>query len=377
MLIFETILALLLGAALLSMLARAISAPYPVLLALGGAVLAFAPGLPSLDLPPDLILALFVAPVLLDAAHDMSFRDLKRNWRPVFSLVVVAVGLTTLAVAMVARWFLPDMPWGAAIALGALLAPPDAVSAIAVMRQAKPPHQIRSVLEGESLLNDATSLLIYRLAVGAVVTGELTFQEAAPQFLLVAFGSVVVGWSLGEARPRPDRPHRGCADVDRPAVHHHFRRLAARRAPGPVRSGDAGDVRAHDRAQFDVRHARRCPTAVLRQLGDRDFCAQCAGFHADRPAAAPDPARAGRRQAHRLAAAVPCDSRGRHRGSDGLGVHLPQPASRHRERARGHDPAREPESRDHCRLVRHAWPCDFSPRRWPCPSPFPIGPSFC
>ncbi|MBB4200484.1 sodium:proton antiporter [Rhodoblastus sphagnicola] len=196
MLIFETILALLLGAALLSMLARAIGAPYPVLLALGGAVLAFAPGLPSLDLPPDLILALFVAPVLLDAAHDMSFRDLKRNWRPVFSLVVVAVGLTTLAVAMVARWFLPDMPWGAAIALGALLAPPDAVSAIAVMRQAKPPHRIRSVLEGESLLNDATSLLIYRLAVGAVVTGELTFQEAAPQFLLVAFGSVIVGWSL-------------------------------------------------------------------------------------------------------------------------------------------------------------------------------------
>lgn len=196
MLVFETILALLLCAALLSMLARAVGTPYPVLLALGGVVLAFVPGLPSLDPPPDLILALFVAPVLLDAAHDTSFRDLKRNWRPVFSLVVVAVGLTTAAVAVTARFFLPDMPWGAAIALGALLAPPDAVSAIAVLRHAKPPQGIRSVLEGESLLNDASSLLVYRLAVGAVASGGVTAGEAVPAFLLVAFGSVAAGWLL-------------------------------------------------------------------------------------------------------------------------------------------------------------------------------------
>lgn len=196
MLVFETILALLLCAALLSILARAIGTPYPVLLALGGVVLAFVPGLPSLDLPPDLILALFVAPVLLDAAHDTSYRDLKRNWRSVLSLVVVAVGLTTAAVAIAARYFLPDMPWGAAIALGALLAPPDAVSALAVMRHAKPPQRIRSVLEGESLLNDATSLLVYRLAVGAVASGGVTAGEAVPAFLLVAFGSAAVGWLL-------------------------------------------------------------------------------------------------------------------------------------------------------------------------------------
>ena len=124
MIIFETILLLLFGAALLSILAGRIGVPYPTLLALGGVALALIPGTPQLDLPPDLILALFVAPVLLDAAHDTSLRDLRTNWRPVLSLVLVAVGLTTIAVAVVARIFLPDMPWAAAIALGALLAPP-------------------------------------------------------------------------------------------------------------------------------------------------------------------------------------------------------------------------------------------------------------
>jgi Na+/H+ antiporter len=195
---FELLLALMLGAALLSIFASALAVPYPTLLALGGVALAFVPGLPDLGIPPDLILALFVAPVLLDAAHDISLRDLKRSWKPVLSLVVVAVGLTTLAVAIVVRVFLPDMPWAAAIALGALLAPPDAVAALAVMRQVDPPHRIRTVLEGESLFNDASSLLIYRLAVGAVATGSLSFSEAAPAFLLVAVGSVIVGWLLAK-----------------------------------------------------------------------------------------------------------------------------------------------------------------------------------
>lgn len=202
MVTFEMILALMLGAALLSMIAGALAVPYPTLLALGGVALAFVPGLPDLGLPPDLILALFVAPVLLDAAHDMSLRDLKRSWKPVLSLVLVAVGLTTLAVAIAARFFLPEMPWAAAIALGALLAPPDAVAALAVMRQVEPPHRIRTVLEGESLFNDASSLLIYRLAVGAVAAGGFSAGEAAPAFLLVAFGSVIVGWLLAKLTTR-------------------------------------------------------------------------------------------------------------------------------------------------------------------------------
>src|SRR5436853_1223182 len=124
---FEAVLALLLGATVLSAFARRLAIPYPTLLALGGALLAVIPGAPQLDLPPDLILALFVAPVLLDAAHDTSLRDLRQNWRPILSLVLIAVGLTTAAAAFAARQLVPDFPWAAAIALGALLAPPDAV----------------------------------------------------------------------------------------------------------------------------------------------------------------------------------------------------------------------------------------------------------
>jgi len=195
MLIFEWILALLLGAVVLSALARRVGAPYPALLALGGAAVALVPGAPRLALEPELILALFIAPVLLDAAYDSSLRDLKDNWRPVSALVLIAVSLTTLGVAVAARWLFPDMPWPAAIALGAIVAPPDAVAALAVLRDIRPPHRILKILEGESLLNDASALLIYRLAVGAV-GGGFSLAHAAPTFALVAVGSVVVGYGL-------------------------------------------------------------------------------------------------------------------------------------------------------------------------------------
>lgn len=193
---FEAILMLLLGATILSSFARRVGVPYPTLLAVGGAVLAFIPGTPHVELPPDLILALFVAPVLLDAAYDAPLRDLRANWLPVGSLILVAVGLTTAAVAFAARMIFPDMPWAAAIVLGAVVAPPDAVAALAVLRQVKPPYRIRVILEGESLLNDASALLMYRLALGAVATGGFSLAAAPPIFALVVFGSVIVGWAL-------------------------------------------------------------------------------------------------------------------------------------------------------------------------------------
>jgi CPA1 family monovalent cation:H+ antiporter len=197
--LLETILVLLLFATLLAALARRINVPYPTVLAVGGGIAAFIPGTPRLDLPPDLILALFVAPVLLDAAYDTSLRDLRRSWIPILSLVLVAVALTTLAVSSIARLLFPDLPWAAAVALGALLAPPDAVAALAVLRHVNPPHRIRMVLEGESLLNDASALLIYRLAVGAVAAGSFAVSAALPTFALVIVGSVVAGWAA--ARP--------------------------------------------------------------------------------------------------------------------------------------------------------------------------------
>ena len=143
------------------------------------------------------MLALFVAPVLLDAAYDTSLRDLRDNWVPVASLVVFAVGLTTAAVAVVAHWLIPGMPWAAAVALGALVAPPDAVAATAVLRPLRPPHRLLTILEGESLLNDASALLVYRLAVGAVAAGGFSVTAVAPAFLLGVAGSLVAGPVLG------------------------------------------------------------------------------------------------------------------------------------------------------------------------------------
>jgi monovalent cation/hydrogen antiporter len=193
----EQLLALFVAAVVMAALARRVGAPYPVFLAVGGAILAFVPGAPSFTLPPELALALFVAPVLLDAAYDASLRDLRDNWAPVAGLVVFAVGLTTAAVAVVVHTFIPAMPWAAAIALGAIVAPPDAVAATAVLRPLRPPQRILTILEGESLLNDATALLIYRLAIGAVASNGFSVAAVAPTFLLAVAGSLVAGPALG------------------------------------------------------------------------------------------------------------------------------------------------------------------------------------
>src|SRR5499426_462201 len=193
----EQLLVLFVAAVILATAARRVGAPYPVFLALGGALLAFLPGAPSFTVPPELALALFVAPVLLDAAYDASLRDLRDNWAPVTSLVIFAVGFTTAAVAVVAHALIPTMPWAVAIALGAIVAPPDAVAATAVLRPLRPPQRLVTVLEGESLLNDASALLIYRLAVGAVAANGFSIAAVAPTFLLAVAGSVVVGPALG------------------------------------------------------------------------------------------------------------------------------------------------------------------------------------
>jgi monovalent cation/hydrogen antiporter len=197
MIVFETVLVMLAGAVLLLALARRMKLPYPVLLALAGAAVAIAPVDLGLHLDPELALALFIAPVLLDAAYDTSLRDLKRHWSPVASLVLIAVGLTTIAVALVVHALAPNIPWSAAIAIGAIVAPPDAVAATTVLRDVRLPHRISVILEGEALLNDASALLIYRLAVAAALAGgPIGATVIAPAFLLSLFGSVVVGLAL-------------------------------------------------------------------------------------------------------------------------------------------------------------------------------------
>ena len=191
--VFEFVIALLLIGAGLTALSRRIGAPYPALVALAGAGLALIPITPTLVLDPQLALTLFVAPVLLDAAFDASQRDLRANWRAVTSLAIGAVALTIVAVAFVARWLVPDMSWPVAIALGAIVAPPDAAAATAVLKQLRPPQRLLVILEGECLFNDASALLVYRLALGAAMAGTLSARHAVPALLLTVVGSVLLG----------------------------------------------------------------------------------------------------------------------------------------------------------------------------------------
>jgi len=188
--VFEIVIALLLGGAGLAALARRMSMPYPALVAVAGAALALIPRVPTLVLDPELALALFVAPVLLDAAFDASPRDLRANWRAVTSLALGAVALTIAAVALAVHALVPAIPWAAAIALGAIVAPPDAAAATTVLKQLRPPHRLLVILEGESLFNDASALLVYRIAVGAALTGLLSGWRVIPMLLIVTLGSV-------------------------------------------------------------------------------------------------------------------------------------------------------------------------------------------
>lgn len=195
MALFELTLVLLLIAVALTAVSRRVQVPYPSLLALAGAGIAFLPGVPKIEIDPELALALFIAPVLLDAAYDTSLRDLNRYRVPLVLLALGAVLFTTVTVALVG-WKMAGLPIAAAIALGAIVAPPDAVAASAVLGQFKVPHRITAILQGESLLNDATALLIYRIAVAAAL-GPILLSNAAPVIALSTVGSLVAGYALG------------------------------------------------------------------------------------------------------------------------------------------------------------------------------------
>jgi Na+/H+ antiporter len=194
MFLFESTLLLLLGAVLITALARQLDLPSPPLLALAGAAVAFLPFVPVIEVDPDLALALFVAPILLDAAFDTSPHDLRRNALPLASLAIVAVLVTTAAVAVVG-WRIAGLPVAAAVALGSIVAPPDAAAATAVLSQLRPPRRITLILQGESLLNDATSLLIYRSAV-TMAFGTISLAAVAPGAIVAMLGGIVLGYVL-------------------------------------------------------------------------------------------------------------------------------------------------------------------------------------
>jgi CPA1 family monovalent cation:H+ antiporter len=197
MALFEWTLLVLAGAVVLATFARRIGVPYPSLLAIGGTALALLTLSSGPRLDPALALALFVAPVLVDASFDASLRDLRANWIPLLSLVVVAVVLTAGAVAAFVHAMVPGLPWAAAITLGAIVAPPDAGAATAVLRPLRLPQRLLVLVEGESLLNDASALLIYRVAVAASVPrGAISALGLVPTFVFAIGGAVLFGYAL-------------------------------------------------------------------------------------------------------------------------------------------------------------------------------------
>ena len=202
MALLEWIVPLLIGAVALTAVAGRLGAPYPAFLAIGGVALARLPRGPELTLDPDLALALFVAPVLLDTAYDASLRDLRAAWAPITLLVLACVGVTTAAVAIAARIMLPELPWAAAVALGAIVAPPDATAATAILRQVRLPARIGAVLEGESLLNDASALFLFRLAIGTLAAGHFSAGFLLASFALVLPLSLAAGWLFAQATMR-------------------------------------------------------------------------------------------------------------------------------------------------------------------------------
>jgi NhaP-type Na+/H+ or K+/H+ antiporter len=197
MALFESMLVLLAVAAMLLNLARRMRLPYPAILALAGGAVALLPFAPRVAIEPHLALALFIAPAVMQTALELPPRELIRNWLPLISLAVLLVIATTAAVAW-AGWELGAMPIAAAIALGAIVAPPDAAAATAVLRQFKLPRRTMVVLQGESLLNDAVALLIFGGAVAAVSHGATAdWRGSLPPLLLAVPGGAMLGLMLG------------------------------------------------------------------------------------------------------------------------------------------------------------------------------------
>jgi len=197
----ELALLVLVVATALAYVARRIGVAYPILLVLGGMVLGVAaarlPAVPTVELPPELVFLLFLPPILFGAGYSSPLRDFKANLRPIGLLAIGLVLFSTLVVGLVAGALVPALRWAPAFALGAIVAPPDAVAATSVLRRLGVPRRVVTILEGESLVNDASALILYRASVAAVLTGSFSALEASVSFVVVGLGGILVGVVVG------------------------------------------------------------------------------------------------------------------------------------------------------------------------------------
>jgi Na+/H+ antiporter len=206
----ETILGLLMVVAVLATLARWLAVPYPIPMVLGGLVVAALPGLPTITVEPDIVFLVFVAPLVFATAWLTSLRDVRANVRPIGVLALGLLVVTIVAVAGVAHLAIEGLSWPAAFVLGTLVSPTDTVAVSAIAEQVGLPRRLTTILEGESLVDDATGLVAYRVAVAAAVTGSFSLWQAGAQLVLVSVGGVAaglaVGWLTGAIWARLDDP---------------------------------------------------------------------------------------------------------------------------------------------------------------------------
>ena len=190
--------------------APALRIPYPILLVLGGLALGVIPGMPNIDLEPELIFFGVLPPLLYGAAFFTSLRDLRANVRPIGLLAVGLVVMTTVGVAVVAHAFVDGLTWPSAFVLGAIVSPTDPIAATAIARRLGVPRRLVTIVEGESLVNDGTGLVLYRVAIAAVVTGSFSALYTGGLFVVSVVGGVAVGlavgWIVRQARRRLDNP---------------------------------------------------------------------------------------------------------------------------------------------------------------------------
>jgi CPA1 family monovalent cation:H+ antiporter len=193
---------LLVAVAGLSVLARRLSVPYPIVLVIGGALFGFIPGLPEVKLDPQVVLVVFLPPLVYGASVYANFNDFRANLRTLTLSTVALVLATMCAVAWAAHELIPGLPWSAAFVLGAIVSPTDPLAAAAIMRRLDAPRRMVSTIEGEGLFNDVTALVAYRVAVAAVVAGSFSLADAGLKFLLGAAGAWPWASPWGRSWPR-------------------------------------------------------------------------------------------------------------------------------------------------------------------------------
>jgi Na+/H+ antiporter len=191
------LLGLLTGVGVLLVLAPVARVPYPILMVVGGLVLSFTPGLPDFDLPPELVLVAFLPPLLYSSAFFTSLRDVRANVYPIGLLSIGLVAVTTVGVAVVAHSVVDGLTWSTAFVLGAVVSPTDPIAATSIARRLGAPRRVVTIVEGESLVNDATALVLYRVAVGAAVSGAFSLWEAGARLVLNAIAGIVIGLAVG------------------------------------------------------------------------------------------------------------------------------------------------------------------------------------